>query len=120
MSNEVMDQMLSFSKIVLDHEYTNMNLHPILMDIEQDGKLSNKTLLAEMGSDGMTLDHKGNIYLTGDGVTVFDPSGKKILHIPIPQDWTANVTFGGKEQKTLFITAMNSLYSLEMNVHGVR
>ncbi|MBT8322748.1 MAG: SMP-30/gluconolactonase/LRE family protein, partial [Eudoraea sp.] len=74
----------------------------------------------EMGSDGMTLDHKGNIYLTGDGVTVFNPSGKKILHIPVPQDWTANVTFGGKEQKTLFITAMNSLYTLEMNVHGVR
>ena len=88
--------------------------------IEKDGKLSNKTLLAEMGSDGMTLDHKGNIYLTGDGVTVFNPSGKKILHIPVPQDWTANVTFGGKEQKTLFITSMNSLYTLEMNVHGVR
>ncbi len=88
--------------------------------VGQDGMLSNKTLLAEMGSDGMTLDHKGNIYLTGDGVTVFNPSGKKILHIPVPQDWTANVTFGGAAQKTLFITAMNSLYTLEMNVHGVR
>ncbi len=88
--------------------------------IEEDGRLSNKTLLTEMGSDGMTMDNKGNIYLTGDGVTVFNPSGKKILHIPVPQDWTANVTFGGREQKTLFITAMNSIYTLDMNVHGVR
>jgi gluconolactonase len=89
-------------------------------DIQDNGLLTNKTLLAEMGSDGMTLDDQGNVYLTGDGVTVFSPVGKKVLHIPVPQDWTANVTFGGKEQGTLFITAMNSLYTLEMNVHGVR
>lgn len=89
-------------------------------DIQEDGMLSNKTLFAEMGSDGMTIDHKGNVYLTGDGVTVFNPQGVQILHIPVPQDWTANVTFGGEGQKTLFITAMNSLYTLEMNVHGVR
>lgn len=88
--------------------------------IEEDGQLTNKTLLAEMGSDGMTLDSQGNVYLTGNGVTVFNASGEKILHIPVPQDWTANVTFGGKEQNTLFITAMNSLYTLEMNVKGVR
>ncbi len=88
--------------------------------VEADGRLSNKTLLAEMGSDGMTLDHQGNVYLTGNGVTVFNPSGEKILHIPVPQDWTANVTFGGKDQKTLFITAMNRLYALDMQVQGIR
>lgn len=89
-------------------------------DIEDDGSLTNKKLLTNMGSDGMTLDNRGNIYLTGDGVTVFDPEGRKVLHIPIPQEWTANVTFGGKDQKTLFITAMNSLYTLNMNVSGIR
>ena len=89
-------------------------------NIQDDGLLTNKRLLAGMGSDGMTLDNKGNVYLTGDGVTVFNPNGEKVLHIPVPQDWTANVTFGGKDQKTLFITAMNSLYTLEMNVKGVR
>lgn len=89
-------------------------------DIQDNGMLINKKLLAPMGSDGMTLDNMGNIYLTGDGVTVFSPTGKKIMHIPVPQDWTANVTFGGKDQKTLFITAMNSLYSLKMNVNGIR
>lgn len=88
--------------------------------IGADGNLTHKTLLAEMGSDGMTLDERGNVYLTGDGVTVFDPEGKQILHIPVDQNWTANVTFGGKDQKTLFITAMNSVYTLKMNVGGVR
>lgn len=87
--------------------------------INKDGDLSNKKLFTEMGSDGMTLDDKGNVYLTGDGVTVFNAKGEKILHIPINQKWTANVTFGGKDHKKLFITAMNSVYTLDMKVSGV-
>ncbi|GGW26727.1 SMP-30/gluconolactonase/LRE family protein [Arenibacter certesii] len=85
-----------------------------------DGSLSDKTLFTNLGSDGMTLDNKGNVYLTGKGVIVFNKKGEKILHIPIDQNWTANVTFGGKDQKTLFITAMNTVYTLDMNVSGVR
>jgi gluconolactonase len=88
--------------------------------INPDGSLSDKKLFTELGSDGMTIDNKGNIYLTGKGVTVFDKSGNKIQHIPIDKDWTANVTFGGKDQQILFITAQQALYSLEMNVKGVR
>lgn len=86
--------------------------------IGKDGKLEDKTLFTELGSDGMTRDEQGNLYLTGDGVTVFNSQGEKIEHIPVDKDWTANVTFGGKDNKTLFITAMDSLFSLEMNVHG--
>jgi gluconolactonase len=89
-------------------------------DIQPDGSLTNKTLFAEMGSDGMTIDHKGNVYLTGRGVTVFNKKGEKIEHIETDDGWTANVTFGGKKQKTLFITATKSLYSLDMKVKGVR
>jgi gluconolactonase len=88
--------------------------------IVKDGGLEDKNLLCELGSDGMTLDNRGNVYLTGNGVTVFNKKGEQILHIPVPQKWTANVTFGGKDQNTLFITAMNSVYTLQMNVHGVR
>ena len=88
--------------------------------IGASGKLIDKKLFCELGSDGMTIDNKGNIYLTGDGVTVFSAEGVKLLHIPVPQKWTANVTFGGENQDILFITAMNSLYALKMNVHGVR
>lgn len=87
-------------------------------DIQKNGLLSNRKLFVEMGSDGMTIDSRGNIYLTGRGVTVFDPQGKKIAHIPIDKDWTANVCFGGKENKTLFITAKEAVYGLEMNVSG--
>jgi gluconolactonase len=76
-------------------------------------------LFCEMGSDGMTIDNEGNVYLTGRGVTVFDPQGKKIKAIPIDADWTANVCFGGKDRHTLFITAQKQLFGLRMRVHGV-
>lgn len=73
-----------------------------------------------MGSDGMTLDDQGNLYLTGDGVTVFNPRGQQIAHIPVPEKWTANITFAGPEQDLLFITAMDAVYTLKMNVTGIR
>ena len=88
--------------------------------INPDGSLGSRKLFTAMGSDGMTLDNKGNVYLTGRGVTIFNPNGEKIQHIPIDEDWTANVTFGGPEQDVLFITAKSSVYTLKMNVHGVR
>jgi gluconolactonase len=82
-------------------------------DIGRDGKLSNKRLFCEMGSDGMTLDSEGNVYLTGKGVTVFDKSGKKVEQIDVPgEGWTANVCFGGSDGRTLFITASKGLYSI--------
>jgi gluconolactonase len=89
-------------------------------DINPNGTLANKTLFANLGSDGMTIDHKGNIYLTGRGVTVFNSKGEQIEHIPVEAGWTANVCFGGKDKKTLFITASQYLYSLQMKVKGVR
>jgi len=89
-------------------------------DLVGEGKLENRKLFCEMGSDGMTLDSAGNLYLTGDGVTVFNPQGEKILHIPIDEKWTSNVTFGGKNYSTLFITASTSVYALPMNVSGVK
>ncbi|ALI99543.1 SMP-30/gluconolactonase/LRE family protein [Rufibacter tibetensis] len=87
--------------------------------INADGSLSNKKLFAPMGSDGMTIDNRGNVYLTGKGVTVFDKAGKQIAHIPIQENWTANVVFGGKDRSTLFITAMGAVYGLKMKVKGM-
>ena len=86
--------------------------------INKDGTLSDRKLFTEMGSDGMTIDSKGNVYLTGKGVTVFNKKGEQIEHIPIDEGWTANVTFGGKDRQTLFITAMGSVYTLRMKVRG--
>lgn len=87
--------------------------------IESDGVLADKKLFCEMGSDGMTIDDRGDIYITGKGVTVFDPSGAKIEHIDVPEQWTANICFGGKERQLLFITASKSIYGLRMRVKGV-
>ncbi len=87
-------------------------------DIETDGALANKRLHCEMGSDGMTLDTEGNLYVTGNGVLVFDKDGKQIEHIDVPESWTANVSFGGKDHQTLFITASKGLYSIRLRVKG--
>lgn len=88
-------------------------------EIREDGYLTNKTLFCEMGSDGMTIDDRGNVYLTGDGVTIFSKTGEKIAHIPVPAKWTANVVFGALDRKTLFITAMDAVYTIKMKSRGV-
>jgi gluconolactonase len=86
--------------------------------IQPEGTLVNKTLFANIGVDGMTLDHRGNVYITADQIYIYHPNGKEIQKINVPEV-PANVCFGGKDRKTLFITARNSVYSLRMNVHGV-
>jgi gluconolactonase len=68
----------------------------------------------------MTIDEKGNIYLTGEGVTIYDNRGEKLLNIPINENWTANICFGGKNRDQLFITASKSLYVMQMQVKGIR
>ncbi len=88
--------------------------------INPDGTLQEPQLFTEQGSDGMTIDNRGNIYLTGKGVTVYNPEGKQIEHIDIPANWTANVCFGGKQRDKLFITASESVYILDMQVKGVQ
>lgn len=86
--------------------------------INADGTLSDKQLFISQGSDGITLDNRGNLYLTGNGVTVYDSTGKKIAYIPVPEKWTANICFGGKERDILFMTAGPSVYYLKMKVKG--
>jgi len=87
-------------------------------DIRDDGLPVNKRLFCEQGSDGMTTDNQGNVYLTGRGVSVFDRQGNEIEHIDVPQGWTANVTFGGKDHDLLFITASAAIYGIKMRVRG--
>ena len=87
--------------------------------IQKDGSLTGKELFVPQGSDGITLDEMGNLYLTGDGVTVYDMAGGKIAQIPVPAKWTANLCFGGKDKRDLFITASESIFVLRMRVKGV-
>jgi gluconolactonase len=88
-------------------------------DINTDGSLHNRQLFTAQGSDGMTLDNNGNLYLTGNGVTVYNNKGIKIAYIPVPAPWTGNICFGGKDRHTLFITASTAIYILPMTVKGV-
>jgi len=88
--------------------------------INADGTLSDKKTFVEMGSDGMTIDDEGDVYLVGKGVTVFNSKGEKIDYIAIEKPWTGNITFGGKDKSKLFITASDSLYSIQTRVHGTR
>jgi len=85
--------------------------------IGKDGTLSDKQLFVEQGSDGVTIDSQGNIYLTGEAVTVHSRKGQKVAEIPVPEG-PANVTFGGKDNQTLFVTARTSLYSIPTQIEG--
>ena len=88
--------------------------------IANDGTLVDRKLFCSSGSDGMTIDDQGNLYLTGKkGVTVFNKDGKEIQIISVPENWTANVCIGGKDRRTLFITASDSLYSIRIKNRGL-
>ncbi|HLS94560.1 MAG TPA: SMP-30/gluconolactonase/LRE family protein [Sphingobacterium sp.] len=81
-------------------------------DIAENGALHNKRFFCDRGSDGMTTDKKGNVYLTGDGVFVYTAQGALLRHIKVPVKWTANVCFGGKESEYLFITASEKIFKI--------
>jgi gluconolactonase len=68
--------------------------------------------------DGMSIDAEGNLYFTGlGGVWVVSSEGKSLGLIPTTE-FCSNVTFGGAEGKTLYLTCDKKVYSLEMNVTG--
>lgn len=89
-------------------------------DIAEDGSLTNRQEFADQGSDGMTMDEHGNVYLTwGGGVGIFNPDGERIEFIDTPEN-PANVGFGGADGRTLYMTARTGLYSVRMNVSASR
>ena len=86
--------------------------------IGADGQLRHRELFVGQGSDGMTIDEQGNVYLTGKGVTVYSAAGQLLQHIDVPAEWTGNVCFGGPDRRTLFITASDAVFTLPMRVRG--
>jgi gluconolactonase len=74
------------------------------------------------GGDGMVLDIEGNIYLTAGegelaGVYIFSPDGNQLDFIPTGEA-PGNCTFGGRDLRTLYITATSSLYAIELEIPG--
>lgn len=88
--------------------------------IQEDGSLTDKKFFAPKGSDGMTIDNQGNVYLTPpsiSSISIYSKDGEKMGDLKIPEA-PANVCFGGKNRKTLFVTARTSVYKLSMKVKG--
>ncbi len=98
---------------VADHGANQTWVYRIL----PDGSLADRELAAPEGADGIALDEKGNLYLTTDAVVVYSPAGEKIARIEVPER-PSNLKFGGKDRRTLFITARTGFYSLRMQVRG--
>ncbi|TWT55793.1 Gluconolactonase precursor [Thalassoglobus neptunius] len=84
-------------------------------EITAPGVLGKRTLAADSGSDGLSVDSLGNLYVTGPSIRVFNTDAQEIASIPVPEN-AANMTFGGADGKTLFITARTGLYFVKLNV----
>ena len=78
--------------------------------INSDGSLKNRQLFAAIGSDGITMDEQGNIYLTNEEVLVYNSTGEKIEEITVDGEPT-NVCFGGTNGEQLFITTRNAVFT---------
>lgn len=91
-----------------------------VFDINADGSLTNMKKFTDMGGDGMSMDDRGNVYISnGFGVVVFDPNGTELVRIFTGGGATNNV-FAGSDGKTLFITGpVDKVNGLRMNVSGV-
>ncbi len=95
--------------------------------VEAPGKLGQGRVLCSLkqaegqtggGGDGLTIDTKGNLYITSKlGIQVFDAAGKLLGIIELPEQ-PSNCTFGGKDGKTLYATARKSLYAVPMEAAG--
>lgn len=101
--------------------------HIRAFDVQPDGTLSNGRVFADLktstergAADGLKVDAQGNIWTSGPGgVWVFSPDGKLLGKIAVPEG-TTNVAFGGKDNKTLFITANTSVYRIQLKVEGFK
>jgi gluconolactonase len=96
--------------------------HIRVFDVK-DGKVSNGRVFCEIdkgGPDGIRADSEGRIWSSaGDGVHIFATDGKLLGKILVPEA-PANLCFGGKDYKTLFITARTGLYKIDLAVPGNR
>jgi hypothetical protein len=86
-------------------------------DVSTDGSLRNFRLFAETGGESVTSDKQGNVYIAAGQIYVYDPAGKLVDAIEVPER-PIQLVFGGADHKTLFICARASLYSVRMRNAG--
>lgn len=99
--------------------------HIRVFDVTPEGSLTNSRIFADMQSpdkgspDGMKIDIEGNIYCTGPGaIWIYTPAGKLLGRI-VPPEKPANLAWGDPDNRTLYITAITSLYSIRVNIPGL-
>ncbi len=124
--SRVVDDAVKPNGLILSNDYQTLYLADpgsekiLAYDVKEDGALENRRDFAPVGSDGMTIDERGNVYCTWKGeVWIFSPAGEEIARIACPEA-PANCTFGGPEGKTLYLTARKGFYSIGLNVRGGR
>jgi gluconolactonase len=101
----------------------------LVYDVTGPGKIANGRTLCRLkqpsgkdntGGDGMAVDVEGNLYITTNlGVEIFSQSGKHLGLVTFPQQ-PANVTFGGTDRKTMYVTARTGLYRVAMPIAGLK
>src|SRR5206468_7889514 len=96
-------------------------------DVRPDGSVSNGKVFFDMTSapgedalDGMKVDQQGNLYVSGPGgLWIISPAGKHLGTIIAPKH-PHNLTWGGDDGKTLYMTARDSIYRMPLNIPGIR
>jgi gluconolactonase len=105
----------------------SMQAEMLAYPVEAPGKIGQQRVFCTLkqaagksngGGDGLTIDTKGNLYITSAlGLQVFSPQGSLLGIIEFPEQ-PANCAFGGKDNKTLYATARTSVYSVPMEATG--
>ncbi len=85
--------------------------------VEPDGNVTDFEPFVYLGGEGLAIDAQGNVYLAAGQVYVYNPSGKRTGTIDVPERPT-QVMFGGRDGRTLFITARSSLYAVRTRIGG--
>jgi len=100
--------------------------HIRAFDVNRDGTLSNSRVFAEIRSelkgnpDGMKVDIENHLYVAAaGGIWVFSKNREHLGIIRTPET-PANCAWGGRDWKSLFITARTSIYRIRLNIPGVR
>lgn len=88
--------------------------------VAADGKTGTAEFFGNVGGpDGMAVDCAGNVYVTGGpSVTVFDPDGNELGKITGMSASATNAAFGGPNRTTLYVTAGDTLYAIELAIPG--
>ncbi len=123
--------------VIEAHPADNRNRSILAFDLDSSGSISNRRTLINLypgrSGDGMCIDREGNLYVaaglhnvrndsetldTRPGIHVISPEGELLAYAKTPEDTITNVTFGGQDLKTLYVTCNSYLLSIRTEIAG--